>query len=112
MRHRQHHPDHAPRRVLNNAQPGGVAARLGVQRVHAQHKAHIGQLQNLVVETADLGLLELHLAQLFAPVVADAANNLDDALAIFERHRRHFLLRLVGRVHRLVHGGKHAVARG
>ena len=26
MRHRQHHPDHAPRRALNNAQAGRIAA--------------------------------------------------------------------------------------
>ena len=51
---------------------GSLRAPL-LHRFHAEHKAHVCQLQNLVIEAADLGLFHLHAAQLFAAVVADAA---------------------------------------
>ena len=112
MRDRQHHADDAPGRVLDDAQAGGIAAGLAAHGFHAKHKAHVGELENLVVEAADLGLLQLHAAQLFAAIVADADDDVDHALAIVEAHGRDLLLRLEGRVHGLVHGREHAIARG
>ena len=69
------------------------------------------QLQNLVIEPADLGLFHLHAAQFFAAVIADAANDLDHAAALFQAHGRDFLLRLVGGVDGFIDRREDAVLR-
>ena len=108
----QHHADDAPGRVLDDAQAGVIAARIAAHGIDAKHEAHVGELENLVIEAADLGLLELHAAEFLAAVVADAADDVDHAAALGKAHGRDFLLRLEGRVDGLVHGGEDTVARG
>ena len=50
-----------------------IAAGVAAHVFDAKHKAHVCELENLVIETADFGLLELHAAQFLAAIVADAA---------------------------------------
>ena len=96
--------------MLNHAHAGVIAVRLGVQGIDAEHEAHVGELQDLVIEPADLGLFEFHAAQFFAAVVANADDDVDDAAAVGKAQRRHFLLCLVGRIHCLIHRGEDAIA--
>ena len=98
--------------MLDDAQARWVAACIAAHLFHAKHKPHVCELQNLVIEAADLGLLELHAAQLFAAIVTDADDDVGHPLAVVEAHSRDLLLRLIGRVDGFVHAREDAVARG
>ncbi len=112
MRDRQDHANDAPRRALDHAQAGLVGARIAAHGLHSKHIAHILQLENLVIEAADFGFFHLHAAQLFAAVVADAADDIDHAAALRQAHGCYFLLSLVRSVDGLIDGREDSVLRG
>src|ERR1017187_8800229 len=106
---RKHHADDAPGSVINDAQAGAIAARIATHGFHSKHEAHVGELQNLVIESADLGLLHLNAAQFLAAVVADTTYDVDHSLALIEAHGRDSYLCLKCCIRSLVHGGEHTV---
>src|ERR1035438_248477 len=105
----KHHADDAPRSALDDAQARAIATRIASHGFHSKHEAHVGELQNLVIEAADLGLLHFHAAQLLAAVVADTTYDVYHSLALIEAHGRDSYLCLKCCIRSLVHGGEHTV---
>ena len=81
--------DHAERGVLDDGQAVVAAEHLAPQELDAGRAfAERLQLLDLVLQPADLGLFHLHRAELDALVDRDAADVVDDPLAVFDASAR------------------------
>ena len=97
VRHRCNHAQHTKRSVFGYAQP--MVAADGLRRDHLQAGdffTHHDQLLDLVVQPADLGLLELDLAEFLRLLDDDIADALDHLAAGFQSSRRQALLSGLG----------------
>src|SRR5262249_8890464 len=105
------HANYAPRRALDHAQSRGVAARIAAHGFHAEHVAHVLELEDLVIEAAHTRFFQFHATQFFASIVADAANDVDHPAALGKAHGRNLLLGFAGSVHGFVHGRESPILR-
>ena len=89
VRDRRDRADHAERGVLDDRQAVIAAEHFAAQELDARRPlAERLELFDLVLQPADLGLFHLHRAQLDALVDGDAADVVDDPLAVFDASAR------------------------
>jgi hypothetical protein len=81
MRGRQDHADHAPRRVLDQAQARRVGTGIGAHGFRAQDKADIAQLDGFVIGAADFGLGQFDAPRSFSAASASGLTAAIRALA-------------------------------
>ena len=80
----------------SQAKPVAAAVGGGLQKFDAGHQFENLQLLDLVIEPADLGFVQLHLAPGLGVLLGDRFDELDDRVAVIERKLDQLFLRLGG----------------